>query len=68
MKTKETQKNQPETRDPDLANAEVALRRAAIKARAKGITRKTGAFVIYSVDGDVVKECLSDEVNGSCRS
>ncbi len=49
-----------------MANAEIALRRAA--ARAKGITRKTGAFVIYSVDGDVVKECLSDEVNGSCRS
>ncbi len=59
MKTKETQKNQPETRDPDLANAEVALRRAAIKARE--IARKTGTSVVYSINGKIIKESPSEE-------
>ena len=47
------------SRDPDLANAEVALRRAA--ARARDIARKTGTSVIYSIDGKIVKESPAEE-------
>jgi hypothetical protein len=41
-------------RDPDLANAEVALRRAAVKARE--IAYKAGTSVVYSINGKLVKE------------
>ncbi len=58
MNTKGTQKKRPEVRDPDLANAEVALRRATGKARE--IARKTDTLVVYSINGKIVKETPSD--------
>jgi len=54
MTKKSKSEKQSATRDPDLANAEIALRRAASKARE--IARKTGTSVVYSVDGKIVKE------------
>ncbi|MGI9251890.1 MAG: hypothetical protein ACR2PR_11980 [Pseudohongiellaceae bacterium] len=41
-------------RDPELANIETALRRAARKAREKG--REAGVPVVYMVDGKIVKD------------
>ena len=40
-------------RDPDLANAEVAMKRAAIKARE--IAKTTQTAVVY-LENDVIKE------------
>ena len=48
-----------EQRDPDLANAEIALRRAAIKARE--IARKAGTSVVYSINGKIVREKPTDD-------
>lgn len=41
-------------RDPDLANAEIAIKRAALKARENA--RKTGVPVIISVDGKIMED------------
>ncbi len=54
MSKKEIPNDNSIARDPDLANAEVALRRAADKAR--DIARKTGTSVVYSINGKIVRE------------
>ncbi len=41
-------------RDPDLVNAEIALRRAAHKARV--IARKAGTSVVIFKDGEISEE------------
>lgn len=41
-------------RDPDLANAEIAMQRAARKARE--IARKAGISVVYLKDGEIREE------------
>lgn len=41
-------------RDPDLANAEIAMQRAARKARE--IARKTGIPVVFLKDGEIMEE------------
>lgn len=41
-------------RDPDLVNAEIAMHRAARKARE--IARKTGVPVVYLQDGEIREE------------
>ena len=46
--------DQIKARDPDLANAEVALKRAAIRARE--IAVRTGTSVVYSINGNIIKE------------
>ena len=59
-KTKNPEKS---TRDPDLANAEVALKRAAVKARE--IARKTGTSIVYSINGKLVKETPGEVIDHS---
>lgn len=59
MSTNEEHKKQSSTRDPDLANAEIALRRAAGKARE--VARQTGTLVVYSINGKLVKESPFDK-------
>jgi hypothetical protein len=54
MTSKKTLKKESLTRDPDLLNAEVALRRTAGKARE--LARKAGTSIVYSVNGQLVKE------------
>lgn len=46
--------SQPHKRDPDLAGAEVALQRAARKARE--IAWKNGAAVVIEVNGKIKEE------------
>ncbi|MGI9250039.1 MAG: hypothetical protein ACR2PR_02425 [Pseudohongiellaceae bacterium] len=46
-------------RDPELANIETALKRAARKAREKGW--KAGVPVVYMVDGEIVKDDGRDD-------
>ncbi len=46
--------NQSRKRDPDLANAEIALKRAARKAREKA--RMTGVPVVVLKDGRIVED------------
>lgn len=41
-------------RDPDLINAEIALRRAALRAREQA--RRTGTAVVYCEDGMIKVE------------
>jgi len=41
-------------RDPDLVNAEIALKRAAQKARE--FARKTGTSVVILKDGEITEE------------
>jgi hypothetical protein len=41
-------------RDPDLANAEIAMNRAACKARE--IARRTGTSVVFLKDGEIREE------------
>lgn len=41
-------------RDPDLANAEIAMNRAACKARE--IARKAGISVVFLKDGEIREE------------
>lgn len=53
-----TNKNSPGIRNPDLANAEIALRRAAVKARE--IAKLNGTSVVYSINGKLVKESPSE--------
>ena len=45
-------------RDPDLANAEIALKRAAQKAREKA--RETGVPVVIMKDGKIMEEQDND--------
>ncbi len=63
MSKKEIKNDNSIARDPDLANAEIALRQAAIKARE--IASKNKSYVIYSIDGKIVKEApkLEDNTN-----
>ena len=60
MVKKVNQHKKTDARDPDLANAEVALRRAA--KRAREIAKETGTSVIYSINGKIVKETPSVEM------
>ncbi len=45
---------EPKKRDPDLAGAEIVMKRAAAKARQKA--RQVGAGVVLWKDGQVVEE------------
>ena len=55
MSAKATDSNASDkTRDPDLVKAEIAMQRAAQKAREKA--RRTGAGVVVVKDGDIVEE------------
>ena len=45
-------------RDPDLVNAEIAMHRAARKARE--IARKTGVPVVYIQDGEIREDPGND--------
>ncbi len=44
---------QKQKRDPDLANAEIAMKRAAIKARE--LARKTGTAIVI-MENEVIRE------------
>lgn len=44
----------PRERDPDLINAEIALQRAALRAREKA--RRHGVAVVYSEAGVIKRE------------
>ncbi|KGO33048.1 MAG: hypothetical protein WBN83_09600 [Desulfoprunum sp.] len=46
--------NEPKKRDPDLAAAEIAMKRAAAKARQRA--KQVGAGVVVWKDGHVVEE------------
>jgi len=46
--------NRQQNRDPDLANAEIALRRSAIKARE--LAQKTNTSVVISKNGKIMEE------------
>jgi len=46
--------NQPKPRDPDLAGAEIAIQRAALKAREKA--RQVGRGVFIWKDGKIVED------------
>jgi hypothetical protein len=48
----------PALRDPDLVNAEIALERAARRARERA--RRAGIPVAYWKDGEVRKELLDN--------
>jgi len=47
-------------RDPDLVNAEVAMQRAAVKARE--IAKKTGTAIVTS-NNKVIKEEYPDQIS-----
>ena len=49
-------KNNESTRDPDLVGSEIALRRAARRAREQA-RHSTGYVVVYK-DGKIVEECV----------
>ena len=53
------QKSTRKPRDPDLAGAEVAMRRAAKRARRRA-AKTTGSVAVYK-DGKIVQEKLSKE-------
>jgi len=58
-----TENNESENvkqRDPDLVNAEVAMQRAAIKARE--IAKKTGTAIVTS-ENKVIKEEYPDQTS-----
>lgn len=48
-------------RDPDLVNAEIAMHRAARKARE--IARKTGVPVVYLQDGEIREDPGTDDTH-----
>ena len=48
-------------RDPDLANAEIALKRAARRARKKA--RKSGVPVVIMKDGKITEEHDNDDAH-----
>ncbi|GMT46425.1 MAG: hypothetical protein IEMM0006_2257 [bacterium] len=49
--------NQNQKRDPDLANAEIAMKRAAIKARE--LARKTGTAIVV-MENEMIREEYPD--------
>ena len=53
----QNQKSNPKPRDPDFAGAEVALRRAAERARRRA-AETTGSVAVYR-DGKIVLEKVS---------
>ena len=53
----QNQKSIRKPRDPDLAGAEVAMRRAAKRARRRA-AETTGSVVVYK-DGKIVQEKIS---------
>ena len=55
----QNQKSTRKPRDPDLAGAEVAMRRAAKRARRRA-AETTGSVAVYK-DGKIVQEKLSKE-------
>lgn len=57
-----TDKGNNRTRDPDFVNAEIALRRAAKKAREKA--KRIGRGVIVLKDGKIVEERLEKNDEG----
>ena len=61
MNSKKNPNQEPVPRDPDLLNAEIALRRTAGKARE--LARKTGTSIVYSVNGQLIKETPSEIVD-----
>ena len=54
MIKKHDQNRSEQKRDPDLVNAEIALKRAARKARE--IARKSGTSVVILKDGEIREE------------
>lgn len=52
----------PSERDPDLVNAEIALKRAARRVRERA--RRTGTALAYIQDGRLKIERPSDEPEG----
>ncbi len=58
QKTKETGKRKQ--RDPDLANAEIAIKRAAQKARENA--RKAGVPVVIMKNGEIVEETDTGQI------
>lgn len=53
--TRDTETHPPQRpRDPDLANAEIAIRRAARKARENA--RKSGVCVVIMKDGKIIED------------
>ena len=48
-------------RDPDMVNAEIALRRAALKARE--IAKKAGTSVVILVDGEIREDPGDNHAN-----
>jgi hypothetical protein len=55
----------PSQRDPDLANAEVALKRAARQVRERA--RRTGTALAYVQDGKLKIERPSDGPDGESK-
>jgi len=51
---------EPKQRSPDLINAEIAMKRAAIKARE--IAKKTGTAVVTS-ENEVIREEYPDDAS-----
>ena len=58
--TNESEKDRSFERDPDLVNSEVALRRAAIRARDQA--RHSAGYVVVFREGKIVKEWLDKRV------
>jgi len=54
MTSRTEQTTKTPKRDPDLVNAEIALKRAAKKAREEA--RKTGISVVVLKDGEIKEE------------
>ena len=54
MSTSTDMKRAERSRDPDMVNAEVAMQRAAIKAR--NIARKAGTAVVVMREGKIVED------------
>ncbi len=57
MSTKKIAAKQQEKRDPDLVNAELAMKRAAIKAR--DVARRTGTAVVV-MENETIREEYPD--------
>ncbi len=57
MSTKKTDAKQKQKRDPDLVNAELAMKRAAIKAR--DVARLTGTAVVV-MENEMIREEYPD--------
>jgi len=62
MSSQNNQKSTRKPRDPDFVGAEVAMRRAAKRARRRA-AETTGSVVVFK-DGKIVQEKVSTEKSG----